>query len=88
MTGSLFFNLLYAVIIWSSPVIFFVGLLLMLYGSYNNLEKKLAKEMGLRKKLLPKLEKNIYSFHEWCLKRNAAIGAVCIIYSLAVFFVL
>ena len=42
----------------------------------------------LRKRIIPKLEKNVYAFHEWCLKKNILIGIICIIYSVIVFLVL
>lgn len=88
MDDSLFFAILRAIILWSSPLILFVGVLLVAYGRYSSFESILAKELGLRKRIMPKIEKNIYSFHEWCLKKNILIGVVCIVYSVIVFLAL
>jgi hypothetical protein len=83
-----FFDILREVVFWTSPVVFMLGVALMMYGNYQNFEKLMAKEFGLRQKILPKLETNIYSFHQWCLKKNTFIGLVCVIYSIIVFVAL
>jgi hypothetical protein len=83
-----FFDIMREIIFWSSPVVFLIGLILLIYRNYGNLEIRLQKEFGLRKRILPKLEQNIYSFHNWCLKKHTLIGLVCIIYSLFVFIAL
>jgi hypothetical protein len=81
-----FFDIMRVIVFWSSPVVLLLGIILMTFHNYRNVEVVLGKEYGLRKRILPKLEQNIYSFHEWCLKRRTLIGLVCIIYSLVVFF--
>jgi len=82
-----FFDFMRDIVFWSSPVVLLLGLTLMMYNNYNSIETILGREFGLRKRILPKLEKNIYSFHEWCLKRHTVIGLICIIYALFVFLV-
>ena len=83
------FGIMRAIIFWCSPVIFFVGVLLVLYGNYKDLETKLAKEIGgIRRKTFPKLETNIYTFHELLLRRNTLVGLICVICSLIFFFTL
>ena len=83
-----FFDILREIVFWSSPVVFLVGITLLMYSNYKNFEALLAKEFGLRKRIIPKLEQNIYTFHEWCLKRHTLIGLLCIVYSLVVFLAL
>ena len=83
-----FFGMLREIIFWSSPAILLMGVVLLMYSNYSNFEKLMGREYGLRKRVLPKLETNIYSFHEWCLKKNTLIGLACIIYALIVFLIL
>jgi len=82
------FDVLRAVIFWLSPGIFFVGILLMLYGNYKKLETMLSREMGVRKKIFPKLESYNYTFQGWVLERNTLMGIICIACALTFFFVL
>jgi hypothetical protein len=83
-----FFDVLRQVVIWTAPVIFLLGILMLLYSNYRNVEKFLAREFGFRKKLVPKLEQNIFTFHEWCLKKQAWIGLGCVVYGVVVFLIL
>ena len=83
-----FFDVMRLVILCSTPLVFFVGILLVLYGNYTSFEATRAKELGIRKRIMPKLEKNVYAFHEWCLKKNILIGVICIIYAVIIFLVL
>lgn len=83
-----FFDILRVVFFWSSPAVFLLGVVLLMYSNYRNFEIMMGREFGLRKRVLPELEKNIYSFHEWCLKKHTLIGLACIIYSLVVFSLL
>jgi len=82
------FDVLRAIIFWLSPGIFFVGVLLILYGNYKKLEIMLSREMGIRKKIFPKLESYNYTFHEWLLEKNTLIGMVCIGCALVFFLAL
>ena len=86
--GITVFDVLRAIIFWLSPGIFFVGILLVLYGNYKKLETMLSREMGIRKKIFPKLESCNYTFHVWLLERNTLIGVICIVCALTFFFVL
>ncbi|MBU0547931.1 MAG: hypothetical protein KJ710_01715 [Candidatus Omnitrophica bacterium] len=82
------FDVLRAIIFWLSPGIFFVGILLVLYGNFRKIETLMSKEMGIRKKVLPKLESYNYTFHEWLLERNTLIGLICIACAVMFFFIL
>ena len=88
MEEWVFFDVMREIVFWSSPVVFLMGVVLLTYSNYRNFEIFMGREFGLRKRVLPKLEKNIYSFHEWCLKKHTLIGLVCIIYAVVVFLVL
>ncbi len=83
-----FFDVLRDIIFWTSPVVFLMGVTLLMYSNYRNFENLMSREFGLRKRILPKLEANIYSFHEWCMKKHTLIGLFCIIYSVTMFLVL
>ncbi|MFA5223965.1 MAG: hypothetical protein WC431_02225 [Candidatus Omnitrophota bacterium] len=82
------FDVLRAVVFWLSPGIFLVGILLILYGNYKKLETMLSREMGLRKKIFPKLENNNYAFQQWLLEKNTLTGLICLISALIFFFAL
>lgn len=88
MEDWVFFDITRVIIFWSCPVMFLMGLVLLTYHKYADFEALLAKEFGIRKRIIPELEKNIYSFHEWCLKRRVFIGWACIVYALFVFLLL
>jgi hypothetical protein len=83
-----FFDVMRECVFWTSPIVFIIGVVLLMYGNYKNFEALMLKEYGLRNKILPEVEKNIYSFHDWCMKKHILIGMVCIVYSLVVFLVL
>jgi len=83
-----FFNIMREIIFWTNLVVFLVGVTLLIYSNYRNVEMLLGREFGIRKRILPKLEQNIYSFHEWCLKKHTLLGLICIIYALVMFLVL
>ena len=82
------FSVFRSLIFWLSPGVFFVGVLLIVYGKYKSLETMLDREYGIRKKIFPKLESNNFSFHKWLLKNNILMGIICIVCSLIFFFVL
>ncbi len=82
------FDVLRAIIFWLSPGIFFVGILLVLYGNYKKLETMLSKEMGIRKKIFPKLENYDYTFQRWLLEKNTLVGVIFIACAVTFFFVL
>jgi len=82
------FDVLRAIVFWLSPGIFLVGILLILYGNYKKLETMLSREMGLRKKIFPKLESNNYAFQQWLLEKNTLTGLICLVSGLIFFFAL
>jgi len=86
--GSTIFHVIRMVIFWVSPLIFFVGLFLILTAKrYAKLEEKLGREIGgIRKRVAPKLETNIYSFHQWLLKKNVIVGFFYIACAVLFFF--
>jgi hypothetical protein len=88
MTDWAFFDVLREIFLWTCPVVFLMGVALLVFNNYRNFETLMGREFGLRKRILPKLEQNIYSFHEWCLQKRTLIGLACIIYALVVFMLL
>ena len=81
------FEMLRLVLLWSSPVILLVGLLLILYANYKRLEEFFGKELfGIKKKVFPMFETNIYVFHEWLLEKKTILGVICIIIAVLFFF--
>jgi len=74
-------------IFWCSPIIFFVGVLLVLYGNYRKLETNLAREIGgICKKTFIKWETNIYTFHDWVMERHTLVGLILVVCALLFFF--
>lgn len=86
-TESSFFVVLRAIVFWFSPFLFFAGLLLVNYGSYKKLEAIMTKEIGIRKRIFPKLETNNYVLHDWLMGRNILTGLICMSCALIFFFV-
>lgn len=81
--------ILRAIVFWTCVLAFFTGILLLVYRNYDSLETKLAKEIGgIRFKIFPKLESNIYTYHERILKRRKLLGLICIAYALIAIFIL
>jgi hypothetical protein len=77
------------IVFWSGSLSFIIGVLLLGYRKYDILEAKLAKEVGgIRFKIFPKLESNIYTYHERIMKKRKLLGLICIGYSLIAIFVL
>ncbi len=88
MEEWVFFDVLREIILWTTPFALLTGLILLVRRDYSHLEKILSREYGLRRRLLPKIESNIYIFHEWCLQKRVIIGLACIIYAVIVFSLL
>ena len=83
------FNTVRAVLLVMSPIMLLIGIIILLSAAdkYNKLEEALGREIGgIRKRVVPKLESNIYTLHGWLLKRKIIIGLICVVSSL-VFFV-
>jgi len=86
-----FFDIVRLVLIWTSPLILINGLILFFTTpkAYTKLENILDKEIGgLRKKIIPRLEINIESFHAWLLTRKRTVGLICVIFSIMIFLFL
>ncbi len=85
-----FFAIVRIIMLWLSPAIFLEGLLLLLLSidEYKRVEEGFSKLGKARKKRLPKLEANIYTFHNWLLKRKIIVGLICIICAVIFFVVL
>jgi hypothetical protein len=86
-----FFDMVRLVLIWTSPLIFMNGLLLFFTTpeAYTKIENILDKEIGgLRKKIMPRLETNIESFHVWLLTRKRTVGLICVVLSISIFLLL
>ena len=91
MAGYLtIFDIMKTILFWMSPIVFLLGLSLIFLTKerYEELEKILDKEMGLKKKLIPQIETNIYIFHKWLLGKRLLLGIFLIIYSIILFIVL
>ena len=88
MEGNLtIFDVMKVVIFWTSPFLFVIGIVLVLYSNYKRLEEILGKEFwGV--KIVPALETSIYTFQEWLLERRTLIGLICVILSIIIFFIL
>jgi hypothetical protein len=80
------FQVLRTIIYWCSPVIFFIGVLLVMYGNYRKIEQALGKEAGLKERIVPALENNIFTFQEWLLQRHTLVGLICMVVALILFF--
>jgi len=83
------FQVVQKIVYWCSPVVFFVGVLLVMYGNYKKIEETLGKEVGgIKTRIVPNLENNIFSFHEWLMQRHTLVGLICMVAALAIFFAL
>ena len=89
MEGLTIFQVIRKIVYWCSPVVFFVGILLVMYGNYRNIEQTLGKEVGgIKKRIMPKLENNIFTFQEWLLQKHTLVGVLLMGLGLIVFLVL
>ncbi len=79
------------ILLWISPLIFLKGLFLIVSTTkaYDELEKKLNREIGgIKKRIIPAMETNIEFLHKWLLVRKKAVGLVCILCAMLMFFLL
>jgi hypothetical protein len=84
--GLTVFEIVQIILYALSPVLFLIGIVMVLFGNYKILEDNLNKEIGgIKKRIFPKLEDNIFSFHAWLLEKRIAIGLICVIFSMALF---
>ena len=85
------FEVMRTILLWLSPLVLLEGILLLIVKTdkHIKLEHLLGKEVGgIRKRLIPKIETNIYTFQNWLLKRTFIPGLFFIIYSAILFIVL
>jgi hypothetical protein len=85
------FEVMRTILLWLNPLVFLEGILLLIgkAGKHIKLEHRLGKEIGgIRKRLIPRIETNIYTFQNWLLKRTYIFGLFFIIYSVMLFIVL
>ena len=84
--GFTIFEIVQIILYALSPILFLIGIVMVLFGNYKILEDNLNKEIGgIKKKIFPKLEDNIFSFHSWLLEKRIAIGLICVIFAMALF---
>ncbi|MGA2775407.1 MAG: hypothetical protein ABSE81_05040 [Candidatus Omnitrophota bacterium] len=88
MEGLTVLQVMRAIVYWCSPIVFFVGVLLVMYGNYKRIEQTLGKEAGIKKRIAPGLENNIFTFQEWLLQRHSIVGLICMVFALIIFFAL
>ncbi|MFZ5800172.1 MAG: hypothetical protein ACOY3D_02190 [Candidatus Omnitrophota bacterium] len=85
------FEILRFILLGLTPLVFIEGLLLLLVKEqkYEKIEATLSKEFGvLKRKVVPWLENNIYSFQRILLKKKVFLGVFFVVYSALMFFVL
>lgn len=83
------FEIMRSVLLLVSPVVFIVGVLLLIVEyRYRKLEEVLGKEIGgIKKIIIPKLETTIYTFQESLLRKRVIVGLICIICSVLFFLI-
>ncbi|MFA6216478.1 MAG: hypothetical protein WDL87_02350 [Candidatus Omnitrophota bacterium] len=71
------------VLLCLNPLIFIIGLVMFLVNEerFRRLEKNFDHELGIKRKLVPSLENNIFTFHEFLLKKKMIVGIVFVIYA-------
>ena len=79
------FEVMRTILLWLTPLAFLAGIFL-LTGKVDKcikLEQFLDKEVGIKKRLIPKIETNIYSFQNWLVKKTgyAWFISYCLFYS-------
>ena len=84
------FEVMKTILLWLSPMVLLGGMILLIGKADKSikLEARLGKEVGIKKRLIPRIETNIYTFQNWILKRTFILGLFFIIYSIMLFIVL
>ncbi len=85
------FNILRIITLWLAPVVMIIGSLLLVLtsGAYSSLEEKLGREVGgIKRRIIPVLETNINSMHQWVLARKNIFGGFFIACSLLILLLL
>ncbi|MFA5411496.1 MAG: hypothetical protein WC321_06555 [Candidatus Omnitrophota bacterium] len=89
--GISFLDAVSVVLFWLSPLIFIFGLALLItsLAKYNKLESVLGREIGgIRKRVFPKIETNIYTLQQRLLESKIVIALVCIVCAFIFLFLL
>jgi len=83
------FEIVGRVLFFVSPVIFAVGVLLIVSEyKYRKLEELLGRHVGGIKKItFPRLEATVYTFHESLLEKRIVVGVIFIACSVMFFIV-
>lgn len=83
------FEIVGRVLLVLSPIIFAVGILLIMSEyKYRKLEEILGREIGgLKKITFPKLEATVYTFHEKMMEWRIVVGVIFIACSIIFFMV-
>jgi hypothetical protein len=88
MLGTTILEKMIVILFSLSPFIFIAGLFILMtqLEKYRKLESVLGKEIGgIKKRIIPAIETNIYSFHNWLMKKKLIIGVIGIILSVVLF---
>ena len=84
------FDTIKLILFWTSPLLLLLGIIVLFSPSakYAKLENILGKKMGgITKIVIPAIESDIYTFHNWLLKNRIIVSLICIICSIAFFIV-
>ncbi|MFA5356992.1 MAG: hypothetical protein WC301_06305 [Candidatus Omnitrophota bacterium] len=85
------FHVIKTVAFWLTPLVLLEGILLLLLRAdkYTKLENRLGKEVGgIRKKMIPRLERDIYILQNWLLKKTPVVGVFFVVYAILLFIAL
>ncbi|MDD4894983.1 MAG: hypothetical protein PHW54_06715 [Candidatus Omnitrophica bacterium] len=85
------FEVIKVLILCASPFIFLQGILLLVIKKEGHikLEQRLGKEIGgIKKRIAPKLETNIYNFQDWMLGKIFILSMIFIVYPILIFIFL
>ena len=88
---SVVYEVIKVILLWTSPFIFLEGVLLLFVkrDKHIKLEQTLGKEIGgIKKRVFPKIETNIYTFQNQLLKKPFLLGLLFIFYSICLFVTL
>jgi hypothetical protein len=71
-SNQIFYDIAKGMVLWLSPIVLAVGVLLLSVGKgkYDVLGAIFDKERGIKVRVIPALERNIYSAHQWLVMIN------------------
>jgi len=71
-----------------SPIIVGVGIVFIWNGICAKVEDVVDKDIGgIKTRIFPKIESNIFTVHKLLLKKKNIVGIVCLIFGICIFFV-